>query len=481
MPAERRYEASSTLGEKEEGCETGMRAMIRKMFKEECMRAETKRVEAREKSKEASRVAREKKKKELLERQEALVAIQCERQVALKEASRVAREKKEASRVAREKKEKELLERQEALVAIRCERQVALMKLRAEISERAAQVLEEEQRKAVKAYGEEQAEWGEAARNYVQVLYKQKEYLAIMEADQRRDLEKFQAESRRLRAARSQLEEQECLDRKEEESVVDILDDAVECLDRKEEEFVVDILDEAVECLDRKEEEFGDILEEDLVCLVESKDVSQGERKEEVGVALVSDRKSSDKSIGKGKPVEGGPEPDATEEATAGQSVEDGSLVEKEEELVGILAAECLDEKEDSEVGGAYVGGACVAPAVTDSKLDSSGSASSVVGRVKEELEASHQPVVGLTNLCSNFVSHQPVYGEDFEREGQPDGVFAQNRRKKGNRRSSELKQFMEPMEQSRATEFSVVGGDVGSAHRRREKDRVQMAHDSAD
>ena len=460
MPAERRYEASSTLGEKEEGCETGMREMIRKMFKEECMRAETKRVEAREKSKEASRVVREKKEKELLERQEALVAIQCERQVALMKS-------KEASRVAREKKEKELLERQEALVAIRCERQVALMKLRAEISERAAQVLEEEQRKAVKAYGEEQAEWGEAARNYVQVLYKQKEYLAIMEADQRRDLEKFQAESRRLRVARSQLEEQECLD-------------------RKEEEFVVDILDDAVECLDRKEEEFGDILEEELVFLVESKDVSQGERKEEVGVALVSDRKSSDKSIGKGKPVEGGPEPDVTEEATAGQSVEDGSLVEKEEELVGILAAECLDEKEDSEVGGAYVGGAsvggaCVAPAVTDSKLDSSGSASSVVGRVKEELEASHQPVVGLTNLCSNFVSHQPVYGEDFEREGQPDGVFAQNRRKKGNRRSSDLKQFMEPMEQSRATEFSVVGGDVGSAHRRREKDRVQRAHDSAD
>ena len=137
-----------------------------------------------------------------------------------------------------------------------------------------------------------------------------------------------------------------------------------------------------------------------------------------------------------------------------------------------------LGWKEDSEVGGAYVGGACVAPAVTDSKLDSSGS---VVGRVKEELEASHQPVVGLTNLCSHFVSHQPVYGEDFEREGQPDGVFAQNRRKKGNRRSSDLKQFMEPMEQSRATESSVVGGDVGTAHRRREKDRVQRAHDSAD
>ena len=39
----------------------------------------------------------------------------------------------------------------------------------------------------------------------------------------------------------------------------------------------------------------------------------------------------------------------------------------------------------------------------------------------------------------------------------------------------------MEPMEQSRATEFSVVGGDVGTAHRRREKDRVQKAHDSAD
>ena len=236
-----------------------------------------------------------------------------------------------------------MLERQEALVAIQCERQVALMKLRAEISERAAQVLEEEQRKAVKANGEEKAEWGEAARNYVQVWYKHNEDLAIMEADQRRDLEKFQAESRRLRAACSQLEEQECLDRKEEEFVVDILDDAVECLDRKEEEFVVDILDDAVECLDRKEEEFGDILEEELAFLVESKDVSQGERKEEVGVALVSDSKSSDKSTGKGKPVEGGPEPDVPEEATAGQSVEDGSLVEKEEELVGILAAECLD------------------------------------------------------------------------------------------------------------------------------------------
>ena len=427
MPAEGRYEAPSTLGEKEKGWETGMRAMIRKMFMEEQIRAEA---ERREERVEAERRAETRRREERVEAERRAETRRREEKIA-EEASRVAR-------AARRKKEKELLEGQEALVALRCERQFALMKLRAEISERAAQVLEEEQRKAVKAYGEEQAEWGEATRNYVQVLYKQNEDLAIMEADQRRDLETFQAESRRLRAARSQLEKQECLDRKEEEFVVDILDEAVECLDRKEEEFVVDILDEAVECLDRKEEEFGDILEEELVFLVESKDVSQEERKEEVGVALVSDRKSSDESIGKGKPVEGGPEPEVTEEATVGQSVEDGSLVENEEELVGILAAECLEEKEDSEVGGAYVGGAyvggaCVAPAVTDSKLDSTGSASSVVERVKEELEASHQPVVGLTNLCFNFVSHQPVYGEDFEREGQPDGVFAQNRRKKGN------------------------------------------------
>ena len=116
-----------------------------------------------------------------------------------------------------------------------------------------------------------------------------------------------------------------CLDRKE--PVVDILNETVVCLDRKEP--VVEILNEGVVFLYGKKEEFGDILEEKIVFLIESKDVSQDERKEEVGVALVSDRKSSEK----GKPVEGGPE--VTEEAVAGESVENGSLVEQQEESVG--------------------------------------------------------------------------------------------------------------------------------------------------
>ena len=67
MPAERRYEESSTLGEKEEGCETGMRAMF-KMFMEEQIRAEA---ERREERVEAERRAETRRREERVEAERA--------------------------------------------------------------------------------------------------------------------------------------------------------------------------------------------------------------------------------------------------------------------------------------------------------------------------------------------------------------------------------------------------------------------------
>ena len=156
--------------------------------------------------------------------------------------------KEEAARAETER----LRQEQEAQAAIRCERQMALLKLRAENKDRAAQVLEVEQRRAVTAYGEEQAEWREATRNYVRLLYKQKEYLATMEAIQRREVEICQAEGRKLRAARLQVEEQLVVEIQEEELVV-----------LSEAEDVAQAESSSVEILVEEEEESGDKTLED--------------------------------------------------------------------------------------------------------------------------------------------------------------------------------------------------------------------------
>ena len=211
-----------------------------------------------------------------------------------------------------------------------------------------------------------------------------------------------------------------------------------------------------------------------LTAWVESKDLCQRERKEAVVVAAVSGRKSREESTGDGKPVEdrpaGGPEPAVNEEAIGGQRSEDGLLEEKEEEYVEALAEELqsrekpmrlrrltiisnleLEEEEGSKVGGACVGGACVTPAINSGELDSSETAyetaSGVVGRTREELEACQFPMVCFCDVCLNSLS---------------------------NNKSSSLEKGEEPkIQQSRTTGSISIGGDVGSAHIEREEDDV--------
>ena len=234
-----------------------------------------------------------------------------------------------------------------------------------------------------------------------------------------------------------------------------------------------------------------------LTAWAQSKDVSQEEEKEAGVVAAVSGRKSSEESTGDGKPVEdrpaGVPEPVVNEEALGGQRSEVGFLVKKEEEYyVEALSVELQSREKplrlrrltvirnlEMEEEGSEMGGACATPAISSGELDSSRTASGVVGRTREELEACHYP---MCDVCINLLS--PLKSTSSNKDGvQPCRANSGEKEPK--------------MQQSRSTGFISVGGDVGTAHiektregganphRRRKKnleeDKVQRAHDSVD
>ena len=395
----------------------------------------------------------------------------------------------EASRVARE-----LLERQEARLAIEGKRHVTLMKLRAEFSEQLVQVLEEEQRKAVKAYGEEQAEWGVAVRNDVQAMHKQKENLAVMEAVQRLDFKDMLAEMREVRAARSQWEEQE-RNRKEENFVIDVLKEELsfELRERKEAVVVAAVSEEDAE---RQKNEVEEEVAE-VVVLEKPKD-KPVQIEMSIETQGTGNEKPAEKAVGVSEPA-------ASSRSVEEVEVEEvGSLDRKEEEFVvdildyelGFLVVEKEEEvwsesdfEEEICITEEKVGRLVV---VDGGKVDFFRKDPSVVGWTKGRLEAFHHPVVRLSDLCFNLMFSTEQYGGEPEREDRLCGVRPhRERRKKGNRRNSVLEQ---PQEQSRATEFSVVGGDVGTAHSEKEEEggasplrrrkkllEVQRAHDSAD
>ena len=335
----------------------------------------------------------------------------------------------EASRVARVKG-KELLERQEARLTIEGKRQVALMKLRAEISEQTVQVLEEEQRKAVKAYGEEQAEWGEAVRNYVQAMHKKKEDLAVMEAVQRLELKDILAEMREVRAARSQWEEQE-RNRKEENLAIGVLKEefSFELRERKGAVVVAAVSEEdAVGQKNEVEEEVAEVVvlekPKDKPVQIDMSIETQGTGNEKpaekaVGVSepAASSRLVEEVEDEKSECLDRKEEEfiDIQEEEVGVEEVEDeevGSLDRKEEEFVvdildyelGFLVVE-KEEEECSEFD--FEEEICI----TEEKVrrlvvvDIGEEDFSVVGRTEARLEAYQHPVVGFCHLCIDVVS----------------------------------------------------------------------------
>ena len=206
----------------------------------------------------------------------------------------------------------------------------------------------------------------------------------------------------------------------------------------------------------------------------------EAEAAEQPNVESVSAEKNCEESTGEGVSVEDrpaeAPKSVASEEKSDEKRSGAGCLVEKEENGRSDLRLRRLvvinDFKLDEEKG---LSSPCIKEekmrrlVVVDSReVDSSKIDPSVVGWDKEGLEASHQPVVCLSNLCTNLVSSTEQYGENVESEDQLRGVSPhRKRRKRTNRRNCDLEQ---PQEQSRATEFSVVRGDVGIAHRRRRR-----------
>ena len=138
--------------------------------------------------------------------------------------------------------------------------------------------------------------------------------------------------------------------------------------------------------------------------------------------------------------------------------------IEEQKEEVGFL----VEEEEEEEVEERVY--SLRRLEVVDCSKDFSESEPCVVGGDQKRLEASlHPNDVSKFDFCAQFCSSSESE-QDVDSEEQLRGVSPHRRKHRGE--SSQNSFLEQPQEQPRTVSVLVVGGDVGTAHRRRKKEK---------